>query len=328
MKQTIICYDEWQRLLSIFGERTEDKVFTRLPYEEWKMLRDGGGRGNDVHVTWGKADYNDAFYTIDIYLGKGTDLFLNFDSDDGTFGEFLYWYALDCDDDKWNDKVNTNDTKKENNDMKFNFNFGPANSDTVKMSLYGLAVKNKNNTWVSYDAKSGEIMDVDILNFNGAKYLYMLPVAMKDIAVGDVVIHNHIPMFVIGFSSDNKSITAIDPVAGERKEILLTKSPFGFNFATKVVNLLGNCFGECANADNPFGNMGLMMLLSDGGKDMNDLLPLMLLSGGKFDMSNPLMMYALLGNKGNNDMLPLLLLGSQGGFTFGSAGAAPTQTQN
>ena len=205
---------------------------------------------------------------------------------------------------------NTINNKKENSVMKFNFDFGPVNSSMVRMSLYGLAVKNKAGTWVSYDAKAGDIMDVDILNFDGTKFLYKMPVATKDIAIGDVVIHNGIPMFVIAIAVNGAYITAVDPINGERKDIMLPKSPFGFNFATKVVNLLGN-LNTGADASNPFGNLGLMLMLGDN-KDMGDLLPLMLMNGNTgLDMSNPLMLYALLGNdskSGNDNILPMLMM--------------------
>ena len=201
------------------------------------------------------------------------------------------------------------ENKKENNIMKFNFDFGPVNASMVRMSLYGLAVKNKAGTWVSYDAKAGDIMDVDILNFDGAKFLYKMPVAIKDIAIGDVVIHNGIPMFVIAIATNGAYITAVDPINGERKDIMLPKSPFGFNFATKVVNFLGN-LNTGADASNPFGNLGLMMMLSEDRNGVKDMLPLMLMAnGGNIDMSNPLMMYALMsGDSKMGDMLPFVLM--------------------
>ena len=208
-------------------------------------------------------------------------------------------------------KNENNNTKKENSAMKFNFDFGPVSPAMVRMSLYGLAVKNKAGTWVSYDAKSGDIMDVDILNFDGAKFLYRMPVAIKDIAIGDVIIHNGVPMFVIAIATNGTYITGVDPINGERKDIMLPKSPFGFNFATKVVNFLGN-LNTGADASNPFGNLGLMMMLSEDGNGVKDMLPLMLMAnGGNVDMSNPLMMYALMGNdskSGNDNILPILMM--------------------
>ena len=205
------------------------------------------------------------------------------------------------------DKYNNID-KKENSTMKgFNFDFGPMNGNVVRMSIYGLAVKNKTGSWVAYDAKNEEIMDVDVFNFDGSKFMYRMPVAINDVAVGDVIVHMSVPMFVVGKSEDGKAVYAVDPVAGERKEIMLTKSPFGFNFVTKVVNFLGNSFN--ADASNPFGNLGLMMMLSEDNKGMSDMLPFMLMANGGnangFDLSNPMVMY-MMCKDGTGD-LPMML---------------------
>ncbi len=194
------------------------------------------------------------------------------------------------------------DRKEKNNMNKMfkNFDFGSCANDNVKVSMYGIAVKNVTGSWVSYDKTSDKIIDVDIFNFD-AKYLYKMPVAIKDVKVGDTIVHNRKPMFVMSIK-DNK-IVAVDPVDGEEKVIMLTHSPFGFDFVTKVVNLFDGFTGG-ASADTPFGNMLPLMLMGEGKTD--DMLPLMfMMNGGKMDMSNPMMMYFLMGDK---DMLPLMLL--------------------
>ena len=195
------------------------------------------------------------------------------------------------------------DKRKENEKMKgFNFDFGPVNNNVARLSMYGLAVKNKSGTFVAYDTASGTLMDVDILNFDGAKFLYKMPVAVKDIAVGDVVVHQGVPMFVQAVVATNKTLVVIDPVSGERKEIIMARSPFGFDFATKIVNLLGGMTGGAASADSPFGNMWMLMAMSDN-KDFSDMLPLMWMSqNGKVD---PMAMYVLM-NKDNQNMMPLM----------------------
>ena len=198
---------------------------------------------------------------------------------------------------------------KENKNMKFNFDFGPVNASTVRMSMYGLAVKNKAGTWVSYDAATGNIVDVDVFNFDGAKFLYKMPVAVKDIAAGDVVIHNSAPMFVL--SVGTQTLSVVDVISGERKDIMLATSPFGFNFATKVVNFLGNMMTGAATAENPFGNMWMLMAMSGDNKDMKDMLPFMMMANGGMDMSNPMLMYALMG-KGDID--PMMLAFMSGAF--------------
>ena len=209
---------------------------------------------------------------------------------------------------------------KENDSMNLfkNFDFGSCENDNVKMSMYGIAVKNATGTWVSYDSNSGNIIDVDILNFD-AKYLYKMPVAIKDVAEGEVIIHNRKPMFVS--KVEGSKILAIDPAAGEEKVVILTRNMFGFDFVTKVVNLFGN-LSATANADAPFGNILPLMLLSDSNKS-DDMLPLIFaMNGNKFDMSNPMMLYFLIKNDNNSDMLPLLML-ANGGFGAPAAATNP-----
>lgn len=208
---------------------------------------------------------------------------------------------------------NNVDNKKGNKKMKaFNFDFGPCTTDNIRMSIYGLAVKNANGTWVSYNPESKEIIDVDIFNFDGGKFLYKMPVAIKDVKVGDIVIHNRKAMFVTEVAE--VGMTAIDPQAGEEKKILLTKSPFGFNFATKVVSLF-NMTSDAPTPDAPFGNMlpFLMMSENSGEFDMNTMLMLSMMGGqsGMDFSKNPMMMYFLMKDSKNaDDLLPLMFMGN------------------
>lgn len=206
-------------------------------------------------------------------------------------------------------KNNNSITIKENEKMKnfVNFDFGPCTGDNVRMSMYGLAVKNVSGVWVSYDAANHAVMDVDVFNFDGAKFLYKMPVAIKDVKAGDVVIHARKPMFVTRVGET--SLWAVDPVEGENKEIMLTKSPFGFNFVTKVVNFMSGMTGNEVSADCPFGNMWMLMMM-DGGSDMSDILiPMMMMNGGNMGNMNPMMMYMLMGDKGDvKDMLPWIFM--------------------
>ena len=208
--------------------------------------------------------------------------------------------------------INKNN-EKENKTMKFNFDFGTCEGHNIRMSMYGLAVQNADNTWVSYNPNTNEIVDVDIFNFEGAKYLYKMPVAIKDVAVGDMIIHSRVPMYVSAISADQKTITAIDVRAGETKTIMLARSPFGFNFVTKVVNLFDGMLADNAPSEiNPFGNMWMFMMMSDDN-DMKDMLPFMLMAQGGNMMSNPMMMYMLMNDKdGDKDMLlPLMMMMNQ-----------------
>lgn len=207
-------------------------------------------------------------------------------------------------------KSNNNKKEEENNKM-MKFDFGPVDS-SVHMSMYGMAIKNASGTYVSYDVANKRLMDVDIVNFEGAnKFMYKIPAAMKDIAIGDIVVHARKPMFVTEITPEGKLIV-IDPTAGEEKTIMLAHSPFGFNFVTKVVSLLN--FGG-ADKDNPFGNMLPFILLSDSNNKDNDALLMMALMGNGTNSfaNNPMMLWALMGNHTNDPMM-LALMMSQCGF--------------
>ena len=191
----------------------------------------------------------------------------------------------------------------------FNFDFGPVKNDSIRMSMYGLAIKNLNGTWVSYNTATNDIIDVDVFNFDGSKFLYKMPVAITEIAVGDVVMHMGKPMFVVDISEAGE-VMAIDVVAGEKKIIMPTKSCFGFNYATKVVSLF-NMTNSMPTPEAPFGNMLPFLMMDGENTDMSDMMLLMMLnssSGASNPMTaNPMMMY-LLAKGDNKDMLPLMLL--------------------
>lgn len=205
-------------------------------------------------------------------------------------------------------KESNNDSEnKENSFMKnfVDFKFGKVVSDDVRMSMYGIAIKNVDGRYVSWDAKSHSVMDVEVMNMPSEDFLYLMPVAIKDVKAGDVVIHNRVPMFVVEVHTS--TLKVIDIREGAEKEIYLTKSPFGFNFATKVISLF-NMTGS-ANENMPFGNMLPLMLMGDG--KMDNLLPLMLMSGqngfGNF-ASNPMMLYFMMKDGKDSDMLPLMMM--------------------
>jgi hypothetical protein len=207
------------------------------------------------------------------------------------------------------DTIDKNNKKQEKEEMKgFNFDFGPCTGDQVRMSMYGLAVKNAAGTYVSYNPKSGEIVDVDVLNFDGAKFMYKIPVAIKEIAVGDIIVHNRKPMFVTALPAEGTTaITCVDVCAGEQKHVIPTVNMFGFNFVTKIVSLFNTVGDNAPTPDAPFGNMLPFMLMNEG-TDKIDPMMMIFMMGGKMDMSNPMMMYFMLKDNKDTDMLPLLFM--------------------
>jgi len=201
--------------------------------------------------------------------------------------------------------------KENNNNMKMfgNFDFGKVDGNTVRMSMYGLAVKNNVGTWVSYNSATNEVVDVDVMNFDGSNFMYKMPVAIEQVKVGDVVIHNRKPVYVTGIA-DGK-LSAIDVMAGEEKVVLLTRNMFGFNFVTKVVSLMDMTGMTKPSAENPFGNMWMLALMGDGKEfDFKDMLMMQMLSGQvPANGMNPMLMLMLAKDgAADNDMMMALAM--------------------
>ena len=209
---------------------------------------------------------------------------------------------------------NKSENEKEKKDMNFfkNFEFGPVKNDTVRLSPYGLAVKNLDGSWVSYDGASDSIIDVDVFNFEGKNLIYKIPVAPHTVRAGDMIVHQGKGMYVVADVCEGDTcISVIDPRAGESKEILFCKNMFGFNYVTKLVSVLNgfdNFTDFSPSSEDPFGNMWMLALLSDENENedlSSSILPLMLMSQfnpsantdkNNFNMNNPLM-WILLSNK-------------------------------
>lgn len=212
-----------------------------------------------------------------------------------------------------NIKTNISENKKEKKDMNFfkNFEFGPVKNDTVRLSPYGLAVKNLDNSWVSYDAASDSIIDVDVFNFEGKNLIYKIPAAPHTVRAGDMIVHQGKGMYVLTDVCDGDTcVSVIDPRAGESKEILFTKSPFGFTFVTRLVSLL-DMSGIGANTDSPFGNLLPLAMIGDKDCDAGTMMAFMMMNnseGCNFDMSNPMMMYALMSGDNKDMLLPMMLM--------------------
>ena len=209
--------------------------------------------------------------------------------------------------------LESKNNKEENKNMKgFNFDFGPCTSDQCHMSLYGIAIKNAAGTYVSYNPNSNEIVDVDVLNFDGAKFMYKLPVAINTVAIGDVIIHNRKPMFVVGLPTEgNNTFTCVDVYAGEQKQIIPTVNMFGFNFITKIVSLFNAIGDNAPSPDQPFGNMLPFMLMGDG-KEIDPMMLTMMMMPNSPVMNNPMMLYFML--KDNKDIDPMMLMIMSGMF--------------
>lgn len=207
--------------------------------------------------------------------------------------------------------------KKESNNMKkiFGTYFGKFNTNSLAMSIYGIAVKDTTGRYVTY--KNSEIIDVSEFIIPNMNYFFAMPTAITEIRVRDIILHQDKPMMCINGNEDG-SIRAIDFTTSEIKDIMPKKNPFGFNFVTKIICPFGeNSFmmdGFGADSSNPFGNMLPMMMLmgekdKGGANDNNEMMMMaMMMSGGHFDLtSNPMLMYMMMSD-GESAIDPMMLM--------------------
>lgn len=282
-------------LLDHFEELVRGEEFRKVDYKVWRDLKKYENIAWDICFLLGE---------IKIFSRDDASLIFYFESGDCSFGSFLYNRLF----------KNKNEKEIDEKMMKgFNFDFGPCNGDMVRISMYGIAIKNTAGTWVSYNPKDNSVIDVDVFSFNDAgKFMYKMPVAIKDVAVGDVIVHNRVPVFVTDISDGN--ITVVDIRAGEKKEILPVKSMFGFDFVTKIVSLF-NAVSGAPSPEQPFGNMlPFLMLNGEEGSDIDPMMLMLMMQNQGGDASaflnNPMMLYCLMKDK-DNDMLPLLFMMNQ-----------------
>ena len=284
----------------------------RIDYNVWRKLK-SAPYGIWIKITSiENGEYDLKFYEADIDTDR---LFCFINEARFTtchdFGNFIFNKYCKNHFGFINETNEINEELKEKDNMNgFNFNFGPCTNDNVRMSMYGLAVKNQNDEWVSYNTATKQIVNVDILNFDGRKFMFKMPVAIKDIAIGDIIIHNKVPMFVTAIGNENEAIVAVDVRAGEEKKILPTTSPFGFNFVTKIISMFA-AFENSPTPDTPFGNFLPFMMMSNE-KDNNEIDPIMmmmLMQQNSNVFNNPMMLYFLCGDKAKeNWMLPFMLM--------------------
>lgn len=204
----------------------------------------------------------------------------------------------------YNRLTNYNNEKEKENKMNNEFNFGPYDASYVRLSPYGIAIRNKNNKWVSYDKETQTLIDVDIININidSKKVFFKIPKSVSSVDIGDIVLHNDTPVFVEEVKG-NKFVV-INPYEGTELTIIAPTSPYGYNYLPVIISLTD--FFPVADNDNPFGNLLPLMLAENGNnasvlmallatnKDIDiDLMFLLACGSGNF---NPYLLMALQKN--------------------------------
>lgn len=222
-------------------------------------------------------------------------------------------YAYGCDKNEIN-TINLGGNDMNTNmfgNMFKNMKFGKLETNSIKYSMKGIAFKTTDGDYVCYNP---DLTFTNVANMVMDMPVFAMPVSKEQIKIGDVIDHNG--TWVIVSDVAPFEIKVARPYNREIVSVIPETSIFGFSFYTKVINPFEN-LGATATADNPFGNMLPLMLMSGADtKNSNDMLMMMLaFGGGKVDFSNPMMMYMLMGDKGNtNDMLMMMMLSGNNPF--------------
>ena len=164
-------------------------------------------------------------------------------------------------------------------------------AQNVRMSMYGIAFKNEDNTWYTVDS-NGVFTEVTDLLFDGDSFCYMMPVAKKDIKENDFILYNN-QWIIVRYIAEDGAVEGINTANRLLIHLMPTKSPFGFEFYTKLMPLFD--FKQLVGTEeNPFGSLPMMLMLKEKN---DDLLPLLLMQNNGFDMSNPMLIYFLMRDK-------------------------------
>lgn len=259
----------FSQLLLDFGVAIDKKKYkNRIPYQTYRSLKAAPKLSVIVFLDDGEIIIHECLSSDVLY---STNL-----HDDG-FGQFLY------------DTVIATKKYKENDTMKMptmNFDFGPfTEPGVVALSPYGIAVRSSKGEYLTYNAATGATVDVTGFTFDFQKMIYKMPVAIKDLRAGDMVLHRGKPMYVQSVEEDG--IHCIDILNSEAKVIVPVTNMFGFNFVTKVVSLM-NFNAAQPSAENPFGNLMPFMMMSsvmgdDSDNDFSKMMMMSMMMGG----SNP-----------------------------------------
>lgn len=155
-----------------------------------------------------------------------------------------------------------------------NFEFGPIGNQ-LGLSVNGIAFRNNEGNYVTYNAETNTITDVTNLTFDINGMLWSIPVTIDQIKANDIILHKG--DFVVATADYDKekgnSIDVVNPITQTKQTILPTQNIFGFNFITKVVNCAKDIIPTNEpNAENPFGNMIPLMMFSKimNGNNNND----------------------------------------------------------
>lgn len=197
-----------------------------------------------------------------------------------SYGDFEYCPPND------NETLSKGSSNKMNINLNNLFDFGPMNDGSVMYSPYGLAFRNSNGQYLTYNPTTKKTTDVTGLTLDLEGLIYKIPVGLSSVKPGDIIFHNGKPVCVE--SVENHSVICVDIENSELKTVIPPTNIFGFNYVTKITPIFN--FGTAnPTADNPFGNIMPYLLFStlnengttnkNSGFDMQTLILMSMLSG-------------------------------------------------
>ena len=287
--------------INFFKSRTIDYTIPIIndPMDGKVYAQDSSGEWTPVV----KADFNPTTLSCAEYIiSDSTSYPLNhsFTTSDtsphlrlNSYGEFEYYDPTETAESSKNPTENL--SKGSSNKMNLNlnnlFDFGPMIDGNVMYSPYGLAFRNSNNQYLTYNPTTKKTTDVTGLTIDLEGLIYKIPVGLSSVKPGDIIIHNSKPICVEGV--EENSIICIDIENSELKTVIPPTNIFGFNYVTKITPLF-NLGSANPSEDNPFGNIMPYLLFSTLSENSSSNK-----SGNGFDMQTLLLMSMMNNADGN-----------------------------
>ena len=182
------------------------------------------------------------------------------------------------------------------------YSFGEIKDSRVAYTPFGIGFKDSAGDYVVYKEGKGNNVGKDM---NMDVPLYKMPVAVKDVKKGDIIVNSAVGnnCYLLVQDIAENGIVVIDPMDKTVKTIVPETNLFNFAFYVKVMCPF-NMESMGVDESNPFGNlMPFMFMSKDKDNDMFKYMMLMQMCGQK--EFNPMMFMMM--DKGNDDMFKYMM---------------------
>ena len=173
-----------------------------------------------------------------------------------------------------------------------NLKFGKLDDKRFKMSMLGIAIRDKNGDYVVYDADEKKITSVGNMVIEGMDFFFAIPTDEPE--VGDLILdHSDTPLYITKINEDG-SMRCASPTTGNGVTRIKRVNLFDMQIVTKVVSIMDAMGSMGDKSSGLFGNPMMFMAMSGGmgsGSDSNSMMNMMMMSAfmGKGSMFSKLM---------------------------------------